>query len=254
MTPKQLMRQQQRKLCEQFAQGDGDHQIGVRTLELFPFRGHLYGGEIAKLDDVSPDEAFVWSRGAEDHELWVKAHEKGTPGSNAYRTQWKRFCRQKYGIDWNLPGAEVNIDHLFPETAGSVMGLTFIRLMPIDAKANRAQSPEEKQRAKREREIIAQPPAFKEPTPVRLAVPETLAKATGFREAIKLPEDRSGPADLAQIRRLVAHVTRTTGLDEPKVLTELMVHLTQSRITDIQTPLDQRADKRAAMPSFNFNG
>lgn len=248
-TSDDVVRQQQRKLCEQFIGKDGsegDAQIGLRSLELLPYRGYLFGGKMAGLPAVPQDEAFVWSRGDDDHELWVRAAEKGTPGACRYRSHWSSFCKEYYGVDWNISGRKVNIDHLFPETAGTLQNLSYIRLLPVSAKANRAQSALEKQMAAREREIGEVP----DRKIVRHATPETLAKVTDFREWIVLPDDRAGFTDFGRITRLIDHVRRHVGIDEPEVLRQLMIRLTHYSVTDKQTPLDQRSAKRAKWQPF----
>ena len=252
LTSEDVMQKQQRTLCEQFVGlggREGDAQIGVQSLELFTFRGYLFGGQIASLPGVAREDAFVWSRGEGDHELWVKSEQKGTPGAGKYGTYWNTFCKDFFGVEWNISGKRVNIDHLFPETAGTLQGLAYIRLLPVSAEPNRAQSALEKQMVAREKEINQASPGTPR-KPVRHATPETLAKVTGFEEWIILPENRDDFTDIGLITRLVDHVRRHVGIHEPDVLRQLMVQMTQYGISDKQTPLDKRAAKRAKWEPF----
>jgi hypothetical protein len=211
--PPVLVRQV-RTLVRQFLAGGGNEAwIGVGGIEYFgtsPVRpGPMRrGGRIETLGNRPLARAFVWMQGAEP-ELWVD------PAASGYRDLYDEFAHTRLGLAGRpTPTTGFNIDHVFPQTAGVLDGLTHVRLMAIGAAANQAAGgtleramADRARAAKKRREAIRkQGGTPRDPKPIRLAVYMTLGKATGFIGWKHLPDSTDATANLPLVRALFAHL------------------------------------------------
>jgi hypothetical protein len=112
--------------------------IGVPDLGWLTRRQTMDGGHVVALPGAAAEDAVIW-RGTKDRmELWVKPEEKSVEGTALYARCWHQFVQFSAQM---VPVAELNgrklaIDHLYPETAGSRLGLSHVRVMAVDHRSN----------------------------------------------------------------------------------------------------------------------
>ena len=201
-------------------------------------------GKVVQVPNRSLDDAFVFLKSNGHPELWAR------PDYSDYDGLFDIVSRQYYGVAWSsiASGQDWNVDHMYPHTAAELSQVKYVRLTPIDAKANTSMGRNiEKQMARRAREINAGNEPGQVPLagrrPVLTATFFTLGKLTGFHDAIKLPQDRNDFADQSVIDRLDAHVSTRCRFVEPACMSRLNAVLTGRSATVIQTPLGKKLEK-----------
>jgi len=171
------------------------------------------GGRWQPFPGLALADGFVWQPDAGPGlpELWL------SPTRSGYRDIYENFARRHLGAP-GLAGADVQIDHVFPKTAGALGGLAYVRMLAIPPDSNMAAG-RTMERAMAERNRRHGPRAKR----TRLATYVSIGKASGFTGYAALPEDGLG-GNAALAGALFAHLRRF-GLP-PDVLTALDQRLT----------------------------
>src|ERR1700722_2591225 len=101
------------------------------------------GARIDPLAGFGPTEAVVRCDADNCVELWCKpvdktALRKAGKRDLTYSKAWAAFTSvyAKTTPSSTVNGVDLEIDHLYPETAGTRSGLTFVRLLPVDERPN----------------------------------------------------------------------------------------------------------------------
>jgi hypothetical protein len=161
-------------LIRQFFADHNVAWIGVPDLGWLTRRQTMDGGQVAALPGVVAQDAVIWRDAKGRAELWVKPEDKADDGTGAYARAWRQFVQLVGHI---APAGEVGgrtlaVDHLYPETAGARLGLSRVRVMAVDRRANSLQG------STTERAAAGGKPGTLRP---RFATYFTLAKVSGFQ-------------------------------------------------------------------------
>jgi hypothetical protein len=162
--------------------------IGIPDLGWLTRRQTLDGGTVVSLPGATAQEAVIWRDSKNRAELWVKPEEKADDGIGAYARAWRQFVQL---VGHTAPVGEVGhrklaVDHLYPETAGARLGLSHVRVMAVDRRANSLLG------STTERAAAGGKPGTLRP---RFATYFTLAKVAGFQGSFAR---RHGSASVAQ--------------------------------------------------------
>lgn len=217
---------------ESFALTSGETWIGVSSREGFlpvgrarPRRGVMrdlgHGGAIALLPGLPLSDGFVWhpARGAGGPEFWL------SPSRTDHRALFERFAQRHLGAP-GLSGAGVQIDHLFPRTAGALDGLAYVRMLAVPPAANMAAG------RTVERAMAGRARAVPGEKRVRHATYVSIGKATGFAGWQAMPDGTSAAANRPAVAALFAHL-RAFGVPA-SVLTALDAGLTAHTLTRLR--------------------
>ncbi len=149
--------------------------VGVPGREWLMMRQGLEGGQVVALSSFPPEEAVIWRDNKGRSELWSKPYDKTLDPNSAYDRAWAQFTRSIAQCEAvrEVNGRPLQVDHLYPETAGTRSGLELVRLMPVDARPNRTVGSTVEKAA-----AGGKPGRFGRP---RHATPFTLAKVSGFQ-------------------------------------------------------------------------
>ncbi len=221
---------------ESFALTSGETWIGVASREGFlpvdrsrshrgVMRGLGHGGTIALLPGLPLSDGFVWqpARGhggpGGETEFWL------SPARADHRALFERFAQRHLGAP-GLDGAGVQIDHLFPRTAGALDGLAYVRMLAIPPAANMAAG------RTVERAMAARARAAPGTKRVRHATYVSIGKATGFAGWQSMPDSANSAANRAAVAALFSHL-RAFGVPAG-VLTSLDAGLTAHTLTRLR--------------------
>jgi hypothetical protein len=102
------------------------------------------GANMQTLPGFALNEAAVRRSKDGSVELWCKpvdktALKKAGKRDDTYSRAWAEYTSMyaKTTPVSQLNGHDLQVDHLFPETAGARIGLTYVRLLPVDERPNR---------------------------------------------------------------------------------------------------------------------
>jgi hypothetical protein len=170
-----FLKQQVSAIVEQYFAPYNLAWIGVPGHDWLMRRQGMEGGQVVALASFPADEAVIWRDDKGRTELWSKPYEKTLDPNDAYARAWAAFTRSvaRCEPEPHLNGRELQVDHLYPETAGTRSGLVLVRLMPVDARPNRTVGSTIEKAA-----AGPKPGSFGRP---RHATPFTLAKVSGFQ-------------------------------------------------------------------------
>jgi hypothetical protein len=184
-------------LLAQFMRGTGEAWIGIAGIERlgigqrFPPTMRL-GGRLEPIAGVPPSRGFVWVQGTEP-ELWLDPDVD-------HRALYARFAEERLGVT-NLPSSTVlNIDHVFPRTAGAKDGLSHVRMLAVPSASNQAAGRTVEKRMSQRAGVA---PSRKQ---VRHATWVSIGKAVGFTGWEHLPDSTDPAANDAQVNALFDHL------------------------------------------------
>ncbi len=213
-----FLRQQAATLIEQFFADYNRAWIAMPDHDWFLRRASLDGGRVGPLPGCTMAEAAVWRDAKGRAELWVRAEEKSAAGTGLYARAWRQFVLAEAGTGptSSVDGMTLAVDHLYPETAAARLGMSHVRVMAVDRRANSALG------ATVEHAAATDKPGSFRP---RFATPFTLAKVSAFPGSFA----RQHSPDVAA-RALIAHM-RSLGYPVPDgALGDLEVSLTASSL------------------------
>jgi hypothetical protein len=205
-------------IVEQYFANSNIAWIGVPDRGWLTRRQTMNGGHVVALPGFPPDDGLIWRDTKDRAELWVKPEEKADEGTGLYARAWRAFVRLVAQTEpaSTLAGRELAIDHLYPETAGARLGLSFVRVLAVDRRSNSLVG------STTERAAAGPKPGSLRP---RFATPFTLAKVSGFQTSLAR---RNNSASVA--RALLDHLA-AQGYPIPKgALAELEIDLTASSL------------------------
>jgi hypothetical protein len=210
------------QLIRQFCSSTGNAAwIGISSLE--PFSGGMtiplrLGGRYEIMPSLAASEGIVWQpdRPPDEPELWL------APTKTGYRDAFERFA-VRYLAAAGLNGADVQIDHVFPKSAGVLGGLSHVRMLAIPPMSNMAAGRTVERAMVARNEELG--PRGKS---TRLATYYSIGKATGFAAYDRMPDDATSVLNQALAQSLLMHL-RSYGLPDD-VLTALDQRLTASRL------------------------
>lgn len=183
-----FLRLQAETIVQQFFAHSNAAWIGVPDLGWLTQRQGMHGGKIAALPGFATAEAVIWRDATDRPELWVKPEEKADEGTGAYARAWRQFV-QLTGHTAplaELSGRKLAVDHLYPETAAARLGLSHVRVMAVDRRANSLLGSTTERAAAGPKTGSLRP---------RFATYFTLAKVSGFQGSFAR---RHGAAGVAQ--------------------------------------------------------
>jgi hypothetical protein len=161
--------------------------IGVPDLGWLTRRQTMHGGQVVALPGAAAPDAVIWRDANGRAELWVKPEEKADEGTGAYARAWRQFV-QVIGHTApvsELAGRRLAIDHLYPETAAARLGLSHVRVMAVDRRANSLLG------STTERAAAGGKPGTLRP---RFATYFTLAKVSGYQGSLARRNASAGVA------------------------------------------------------------
>ena len=151
---------------------------------------------------------------------------KGGPGGSHYETDWGRFTKAYFDLDFaGADTAVLNIDHLYPETTAKQEGMSHVRVTAINGPANQSLG------RTIEKLMANRTPSRKV---IHLATELTLAKVTGFAPAITKPPKAGQPVEPGTIAAMTRHFIDLGVLDDDPAIVALTQHLTRWRVTRLQ--------------------
>lgn len=183
----------------------GDYNIawiGVPERSWLTRRQTMDGGHVEALPGAAAEDAVIWRDTKNRAELWVKPEEKADEGTGAYARAWRQFVQLIAATTpvSELAGRKLAVDHLYPETAGARLGLSHVRVMAVDRRANSLVGSTTETAAARDKSGRLRP---------RFATYFTLAKVSGFQGSLAR---RNASGSVAQA--LFAHL-RAQGYPVP---------------------------------------
>jgi hypothetical protein len=183
-----FLHQQVAALVEQYFANTNIAWIAVPDLEWLTRRQSMDGGQVTALPGFASDEGIIWRDAKGRVELWARAEEKATEGTDLYNRAWREFVKLNARTQpmSDVNGRKLQVDHLYPETAAARLGLSHVRLLPFDARPNRTVG------STVEKAAAGPKPGTLRP---RFATPFTLAKASGFQQSFAR---RNNSADVAR--------------------------------------------------------
>ncbi len=216
----EFLRQQVAALVEQFFGNYNIAWIGVPDLGWLARRQSLDGGRVAALPGAASEDAVIWCDSKRRMELWVRPEEKSDDGTGAYSRAWRQFVEL---AGQTVPVAEVDgrklaVDHLYPETAGTRLGLSHVRVVAVNRRSNSLVG------STTEKAAAGPKPGRLRP---RFATFFTLAKVSGFQGSFARRHDSTTVA-----QALIDHL-RAQGYPVPAgnaALAGLEVSLTASSL------------------------
>ena len=200
--------------------------IGVQSAQLLEKRCRFFGGRIESLPRAERSRALVYIDSQGAPELWCRPMEKGGPGGSHYETDWNRFTRHHFNLDFGQAETSMlNIDHLYPETTAKHQGMSHVRVTAINGAANQNLGRTiEKLMANRtpRRKVI------------HLASELTLAKVSGCTVPITKPTQAGQPVDAAAIAQTIRHFVDLGLTENDPTMIALTEHLTRWTVTRLQ--------------------
>lgn len=133
-----FLRGQVATLVEQFFARDINAVIAVPDLPTLMQRQTLDGGRVVALPGFAAADAAIWRDSKDRVELWVRTEDKAAAGTDLYVRAWRQFVQfvaQTQALA-QLNGRALQTDHLYPETAAYRSGLSYVRVMAVDARSN----------------------------------------------------------------------------------------------------------------------
>lgn len=128
-----FVEQQKAEFIRQFAEDPAYCWIRVPSPDSFFHR--CSSREWTLLSGFEPSDAIVWDAQGQP-ELWVKPEDKRA-GNRRYVRAWKVFTKLFANTEVGIVGRAHQIDHLSPETAAFRQGYSHVRVMAVEARANR---------------------------------------------------------------------------------------------------------------------
>jgi hypothetical protein len=182
-----FLHQQAAAVVEQFFGKYNIAWIGVPDLGWLTRRQSMDGGKVVALPGASSDEAVIWRDNKDRAELWVKPEEKSVEGTSLYSRSWRQFTRLVAQTDpvAELNGRKLAVDHLYPETAGTRLGLSLVRVMAVDRRSNSLVGSTTEKAAAGGKSGSLRP---------RFATPMTLAKVSGYQGSFAKRHDSATAA------------------------------------------------------------
>jgi hypothetical protein len=160
------------------------------------------GANMQTLPGFALNEAAVRRSKDGSVELWCKpvdktALKKAGKRDDTYSRAWAEYTSMyaKTTPVSQLNGHDLQVDHLFPETAGARIGLTYVRLLPVDERPNRTVGSTIERAA-----AGPKPGTFERP---RHATAFTMAKVSGFQPSLRRAFDSHAIAQ-ALVEHLIA--------------------------------------------------
>lgn len=179
------------QLVRQFCSQRGN-EAWIGSTQIGPFTGQVtngllrVGGHMRVASEINVSDGFIWlpDNGPDEPELWL------SPSKTGYRDAFERFARRYLGAS-GLDGANVQIDHVFPKTAGGLSGLAYVRMLAIPPESNMAAGRTlERRMAERNRDLGARRKQTRMATYFRSARQPALPTIINCR---MIPADRSIP-------------------------------------------------------------
>lgn len=192
-------------LVAQFVASDASAWIGAkgrenieRGLNIYFLRSPKPAGQswIEPAPGVAAGRGFVLVRpgSPNDPELWLD------PTLGNYRALFKQFAKAQLGAA--EVAADLQIDHVFPKTAGSLNGLGFVRMLAIPAASNMSAG----RTVERHMALLARDVPGRKG--LRHATYVSIGKAVGFAGWQQLPDSEDAAANDGAVVELFGHLRR----------------------------------------------
>lgn len=200
--------------------------IGVQSAQLLEARCRFFGGRIESLPRAERSRALVYIDSQGEPELWCRPMTKGGPGGSHYETDWNRFTRHYFDLDFGEADTSMlNIDHLYPETTAKHEGMSHVRVTAINGPANQSLG------RTIEKLMANRAPRTKV---IHLASELTLVKVSGSTIPITMPATAGQPVDEAAIARNIRRFVELGLTEDNPALVALTEHLTRWTVTRLQ--------------------
>lgn len=142
----EIVLRQRRSIAQQMRRDPANVLIGIESIDALArrpdaLRARHQGleGLVASIAGIDRGDgvAYLAASGSEP-ECWCRPVDKGQ-SKGPYVRVWRAFQRQFYNSDYQAEkdASRWAIDHLYPETAAAREGHAYVRILPVDAVANR---------------------------------------------------------------------------------------------------------------------